>query len=294
MRRSTTVRRSRLSTTTFPTSTTCFSPSPWRRSTSRCRTAPGPIPASTRRIPPMAGSGPSTIQRISLPRSRVLRRGTPRSTTRCSARTLAAVITSYDPFNKHFMLTTGGTDPTFINIGSEGTTSTGNKVYLSTPGALVPEDSDPEKRKKIDLLLAEFQKAQTDKTQILIVGRPADGYTNPIPDNTHVTGVFPATDQSGPYVTIDQKLQGPLNGTFDFFRPVTDYASTAMYNIWYSWVKYYLDHLPAYTEYTNIINGSVDQDGAYLTFDADRPALTPGMVVAGSGLNGAGNETTPV
>jgi len=207
---------------------------------------------------------------------------------------LASVITSYDPFNKHFMLTTGGTDPTFINIGSEGTTSTGNKVYLSTPGALVPEDSDPEKRKKIDLLLAEFQKAQTDKTQILIVGRPADGYTNPIPDNTHVTGVFPATDQSGPYVTIDQKLQGPLNGTFDFFRPVTDYASTAMYNIWYSWVKYYLDHLPAYTEYTNIINGSVDQDGAYLTFDADRPALIPGMVVAGSGLNGAGNETTPV
>ena len=53
--------------------------------------------------------------------------------------------------------------------------------------------------------------------------------------------------------------------------------------LWYSWAKYYLDHLPAYTEQD--ATGSVDKDGAIITFSGPVTGLIPGMQVTGPGLS---------
>ncbi len=65
----------------------------------------------------------------------------------------------------------------------------------------------------------------------------------------------PVNDKSGT-VTIDRSTGLPINSPrgFEFFRPVTDYASTRIRDIWYAWADYYVK---TFTSGTKQLKGSL-------------------------------------
>ena len=178
---------------------------------------------------------------------------------------LADVRSSYD--NLTYMLSSGGNanTPIFVNIGGQGTASSGTTLTLSAN-----ED---------------IKKIQFVKKGFTVVGHPPAGKANPIQDGTKVVSVTVSTQSGVPStVVLDKPLIASQNGaTFDFFRPVSDYASAAMVKIWYSWAKLYLDKTKGTPSQT--VAGAVVADSATLRFNAPRNGLIEGMQVTGPGLD---------
>ncbi len=89
-----------------------------------------------------------------------------------------------------------------------------------------------------------------------------------------------------PGVTIT--VTGPVTITggqsFIFYRPVTDYATTAITNLWYSWAKFYVDQFAGTTAPTGLI-GSIPANSSIITLSRPAPAgLAVGMSVSGNGI----------
>ena len=172
---------------------------------------------------------------------------------------LADVRSSYQ--NNAYMLSSGGdiNTPIFVNIGGQGNPSSGTTLPLSS--------SEP--ASKFDFVQPGFS----------IVGRPPTGQPNPIQPDTKVVSI----DRSAKTVVMDKPLVAPLgSATFDFFRPVTDYASEALIKIWYSWAKVYLDATAATP--SKSFAGAVTQNSATLSFGVAQNGLIEGMQVTGPGL----------
>jgi hypothetical protein len=130
----------------------------------------------------------------------------------------------------------------------------------------------------------------------VVIGRPAPSVTNPIQDGTTVTAVNPPSGNPLKYtVTLSKALVAPSGScTFEFTRPVHDYASEAMIRLWYSWAQYYLlhwkDRTPNASTTPTRIKGSIGKNLATLFFNEAHPELVEGMAVTGPGLDDATTE----
>ncbi|MBI1766469.1 MAG: hypothetical protein HYR56_34110 [Acidobacteria bacterium] len=187
---------------------------------------------------------------------------------------LAGALSSYDVTNNHFMLSSGGTGPIRVNIGGAGTASTGNILTLSPN-----EDVD-----KVKQLQPEFT----------IQGYAPAGQKNPIQPGTKIARILHVSTGAGDPSTLqmDKELVASQQGcNFDFFRPVTDYASAALIKLWYSWANYYLTQTQSTPPQT--VRGAVTVNSATLTFSEPVTGLVEGMQVTGAGLNSPnpGKET---
>lgn len=183
---------------------------------------------------------------------------------------LADKVSKYN--GNWYTLSSGGDtkNPRVVSIGGQGDASTGNLVTLST-----------------DKSYKEAIKSLTPG--MTVVGHPpaSPPTPNPIAPGTKVVKVIPGKKATDPTkVQINPGLQASQAGaSFEFFRPVDDYASDAMITIWYSWAQYYLDNMPASTQAT--FSGSVTKGNPILNFGTPREGLIPGMTVTGTGLPNA-------
>lgn len=174
--------------------------------------------------------------------------------------------------NNKYMLSSGGTDPVFVNLGAEGVQDDDKSILTL---------SASEAKDKMDFVKKDF----------LVVAHPPEGNTNPVKQGTTVLSV----DYVKRQVTLSQAMIAPAVGcTFDFVRPINDYAATAMIKLWYSWAQYYLTHwkdnTPDAPTAPKQIAGSIDKNTATLTFNEEHPELVEGMAVTGPGLDDAQTE----
>lgn len=179
---------------------------------------------------------------------------------------LAGALSSYDVLNNHFMLSSGGTGPIKVNIGGQGTASSGTVLTLSP--------NEP---------LAKILELGPGFT---VVGYPPAGQQNPIQPGTQITQILHVSTGAGDPSQIELSL--PLIATqdgcnFDFFRPVSDYASEAMIRLWYSWAQRYLDLTQSVPSQTVV--GAVETNSATLRFASPIAGLVEGMRVTGPGLD---------
>lgn len=181
---------------------------------------------------------------------------------------LAGSLSSYDVLNNHFMLSSGGSAPIRVNIGGEGTASTGKILTLS------PNE--------------DVSKVRQLQPGFTVEGHPPPSKANPIQPGTRIARIVHVSTGPGDPSTIelDQDLVASQDGSnFDFTRPVSDYASDALVKLWYSWANYYLTQTRSVP--TQTVRGAVVADRATLTFNAPVDGLVEGMQVTGPGLDGA-------
>ncbi len=177
---------------------------------------------------------------------------------------LANALSSYFLSNNNFMLSSGGTEPIQVaSIGGNGQASSGDTITL-TPN-----------------LPAEVKKL---KPGMSVEGAaPKPGMKSPIQPGAKVKEIQ-IVDNQDPKVILDKDLVGSEEGwTFNFFRPVTDYASETMIKLWYSWAKIYLDQTQNTQPQT--LTGNVEKDKATLRFNSQTQGLVVGMQVSGPGLD---------
>ena len=152
-----------------------------------------------------------------------------------------AHTSTYDA--NHFLLTSSNTAPIQAG-GSDGDQGfvhddATDRIYLNNPPATFFSD------------LKEMLKAGT-------VNAAFPGS----PDVLATVKSFNAKPDKGmPYVTLNSAItpSGPSGKVYQFTRTATDYATTAITNLWYSWAKFYVDQFtnapPAPTEGTLVKSG---------------------------------------
>ena len=179
---------------------------------------------------------------------------------------LAGALSSYDVLNNHFMLSSGGAAPIRVNIGGQGTASTGRILTLS------PNE--------------DVNKVRQLQPGFTVQGYAPQGKANPISPGTRISKITHISTGSGDPSTLelDRDLVASQEGcNFDFVRPVTDYAADAMIKLWYSWAAYYLNQTRDTP--TQVLRGAVAVNTATLTFGAPVNGLVEGMQVTGAGLD---------
>jgi hypothetical protein len=73
----------------------------------------------------------------------------------------------------------------------------------------------------------------------------------------------------------------PVGSGIKFKRPVSDYVSSAMISLWYSWAKYYIDHSPVSGQQ---YSGTLTDRVITLANPVSANTLVPGMKVTGKGI----------
>jgi len=134
-----------------------------------------------------------------------------------------------------------------------------------------------------------------------VVSRPNPGVKDPIQPGSTIERIQKSTGPLDPHkIQLNQALLASQDGcSFDFVRPVTDYASNAMIRLWYSWAEYYRAHWwidktrPAPTKEQKISRCSMYSGTATLSFSEPHPELVKGMAVTGPGLDDAKTEVGP-
>lgn len=172
---------------------------------------------------------------------------------------LADTRSSYQ--NNAYMLSSGGSidDPIFVSVGGAGSASSGDTITLSA-------NYPPETYEFI-------------KEGYLVVANTAV-QPNPIPPGTTV--VTPPTAPEFKVKLSNNLVASEAGAVFDFYRPATDYATTAMVNLWFSWAAHYLTITGTTPQQTLV--GSVELDSPTLKFSGSQSGLIPGMEVSGPGL----------
>jgi len=179
---------------------------------------------------------------------------------------LVGAHSSYDVLDNHFMLSSGGADPIRVTIGGQGAASSGRILTLS------PNE--------------DVSKVRQLQPGFSVQAFPPQGNANPIQPGTRITRIVHVSTGSGDPSTIelDQDLVASQEGCiFGFTRPVTDYASAAMIQLWYSWAEYYRTQTQGIPQQT--VNGAVVTDSATLAFGTPVDGLIEGMQVTGPGLD---------
>lgn len=165
------------------------------------------------------------------------------------------------------VLNTSGTAPVKVaNIGGAGDADSG---FILT---LAPSKENLELVKKL-------------RPGLRVAGNPPAKADNPIKPGTKIKEILSiGTDTIPAKIKLDTELQASQRGaTFDFIRPISDYASTALTKLWYSWVKYYLDHTQTTADVPNI-QGTMEKFSNTIAFDDKVQGLIPGMLVTADGL----------
>lgn len=197
---------------------------------------------------------------------------------------LGDVSSNYDINANSYMLTSNGTGPKGV-LGGAGGIGDGNDSIAFTTGTIAADQA----KLRAGLAVGE------------VIGPTSGSYIVPL--NTTVTGILYQTpgDSTTPIVgvttsgPIPTTPNGPSGVVFTFTRPVTDYVSTALVNLWYTWANYYVSNLtqvnPNAQNQTDV-QGMVVQDptkpGAtnnVLLLNSANTNLVPGMVVTGPGIS---------
>lgn len=212
---------------------------------------------------------------------------------------LGDVSSSFDVLANAYMLTSGGTDAKQV-LGAGAAFSNGTKslyIVANTPGLQ-------------NILKTQLQKG-------MVVKLPNGGPGAPVvPPGTVVERIGPVgnpgfhfTDftptQGGKTTVLEIALNNVIATSaknvfsYTLTRPVTDYVTNALVNLWYTWANYYVTHLPATAQNQNGLAGQALPDAAKPTavnnvirLNAPNTHLVPGMVVTGSA--NAGISTNPV
>jgi hypothetical protein len=158
------------------------------------------------------------------------------------------VRSSYN--NNEYMLSTGGTSP--IQYFSGGTTNATTVLKVQSSS-----------------VLAELAPG------LLVTSSGTD-----IAPDTTIASVDAAL---GEVILSGPALASATTNVYTFTRPVTDYATSAMENLWYSWADYYVLN----NQVPNVSNlaASIQNTSQVLTFSTPVTAkLVPGMEVSGPGI----------
>jgi hypothetical protein len=178
-----------------------------------------------------------------------------------------------------YMLSSGGDAAVKVNIGAEGTQGSNPKNVLSLSAGTPKEKFD---------FLATIGNAR-------VIGHSPDEKKNPIVPGTTVKSF----NREKLQVTLSQDMAFPQDGSsFDFFRPVHDYAAEAMIRLWFSWAEYYkrnwMQGVPNAKNSPQTVTGTIDKNTVTLTLEggatAETLGLVEGMSVTGAGLNDAETE----
>jgi hypothetical protein len=202
---------------------------------------------------------------------------------------LANKPSSYDILGNLYMLTSGGTTPIkVVNAGGSFSNNTKTLYILANTGLL--------------------QAALKYTLQAGMAVTLADGQpTGPdVPDGTTVQSIGPADNPGFNFTQYDPGngipvtvLEVQLNNTipdsdkksfvYNFNRVPSDYATTKLINLWYTWAKYYVDHVVS-TEYPSVPGHSLTSDAKtpdnVIKLNSPAPGLQPGMLVTGSAGSG--------
>lgn len=205
---------------------------------------------------------------------------------------LSQHTTSYDaPLSNHFMLTSGGTQ-NFSLVGAGGAYSDGTttlRIVANTPA------------------LQQILEEQLHEGMLVTIATQPGAPT--VPAGTQVVSIGPAGNLGFHFTqyeyapgSFDTVLEVQLNnaiakGTnssyaFQFNRATTDYVTTALINLWYTWANYYADNVSSPAQVLNIAGQSLTTDNAQktnqikLTQSATTLGLVPGMLVTGSADSG--------
>ena len=194
---------------------------------------------------------------------------------------LADKSSSYDILSNLYTLTSGGTTPKQVVGGAGAFTDGSNTLYIV---------ATPDQRAKLE--------QELQKGMVLTTSAGSNGPS--VPPGTTVMTIGP-NDQGFIYTTLNNTpvlqvgLSNPVgsSGTntfvYNLIRDVTDYATTAMVNLWYTWANYYVNHV--------VSTPTPDVMGSSLTTDPKNPdnviklkekvsGLEPGMLVTGSAESG--------
>jgi hypothetical protein len=205
---------------------------------------------------------------------------------------LARHTTSYDaPISNHFLLTSGGTD-NFSLVGAGGAYSDGTttlRIVANTPA--LQQILEEQLHEMMDVTIAPQPGAPTVPagTQVVSIG-PAGNPGFHFTQYQFAPGAFDTV--------LEVQLNNPIaKGTnpsyaFQFNRPTTDYVSTALVNLWYTWANYYVDHVSSPAQVLAIAgqslttNDKLKTNQIQLTQSATALGLVPGMLVTGSAGSG--------
>ena len=187
--------------------------------------------------------------------------------------------------SNEFILTSSGVGPIRLSAGGSagGEENTGpNDLYLNFDPALTVEQREA------------IRKQLIDGAKTLVVTATNGPQTFNLPKIKTVG----ALDQNKRFtVTLDGPTGLAKGGyTFSFTKPINDYASTKLAQIWYSWAKHYVDAVTATfgSNFTKTLTGGVlgklsdTQPSNALTFTGKgdlTKQLAAGMVVTTNGDN---------
>jgi len=94
-------------------------------------------------------------------------------------------------------------------------------------------------------------------------------------------------------ITVNGQTSGPELQSFILYRTVSDYATTAIANLWYSWSKFYVDQFKNVQPPTGL-QGSIAAGTNLLVLDNVPSTLAVGMSVTGPGMDAAPNSKVRV
>jgi hypothetical protein len=166
---------------------------------------------------------------------------------------------SYDP--TRYMLSSGGTLPIFVASNATVTSNTTNSFTLTL-------NSPPAN------LFSTLSGWQGEKLTINVESADRQTIYGTVSSFQQSTGTV--------VVTTGSPLATNFLNTFVFEAPPTDYAASAITNLWYSWVNYYLTQ--PFNPGMHPGQISTAQDNELDLDSAPSPALSRGMTVSGLGI----------
>ncbi len=191
---------------------------------------------------------------------------------------LADKSSSYDILANLYMLTSGGTTAKQVVGGAAAFSDGSNTLYIvATPDQQAKLEQELQPGMLVDNAGGSGGPAVPAGTKILTIGPNNQGF------------VYTTYNQT--FTVLQIGLSNPVanSGTTTFgytlIRDATDYATTKMINIWYTWANYYVQHAGS--------TAVPDLPGSSLTTDPKKPdnviklnaaqnGLKPGMLVTGS------------
>jgi hypothetical protein len=205
---------------------------------------------------------------------------------------LGDVSSSYDVNANSYMLTSGGTDAKQV-LGAGSAFTNGSKslyVVANTPALQNILRTQLQKGMVVKLPNggpgAPVVPAGTVVERIGPVGNPGFNFTKFTPTGGGETEVLE--------IGLSNVIAASGNQSYSYTltRPVTDYISNALVNLWYTWANYYITNLPASAQDQSGLAGQSIPDAKepaaknnVIRLAAANTHLVPGMVVTGSGIS---------
>lgn len=212
---------------------------------------------------------------------------------------LGDVSSNYEVTANAYMLTSGGTDAKQV-LGAGSAFSNGSKsLYIVANTPALQNILKTQLQNGMRVALSAGQKnppnvpAGTVIQRIGPANKPGFNFTQYTPPGGGATTVLE--------IGLNNAISTSGNKSFAYTlkRPVTDYLSNTLVNLWYTWANYYVTHLPGGAQNQPGLAGKAVPDKAkpaavnnVIKLNSPNTHLVPGMVVTGSASSGI--STKPI